>query len=175
MSFHFWSGEFIEVCELSDKYPPYQIRKIFGHVRLFFEGIASLCLARQTHQPKWRTMGENAVKQMQKMEMVSKWNFENKSKLLQAEHYYTDGKLKSAEVAYKASIVSAQEHKFIHEEALAHELYGIFCVENHMVDRGSKQLHIALVKYKQWGALKKAGDLQLFIDLVDFYSYLLIL
>mgnify|MGYP000252059187 CR=1 FL=1 len=33
---------------------------------------------------------------------------------------------------YNASIKSAREHKFIHEEALAYELYGIFYVNSGM-------------------------------------------
>ena len=84
--------------------------------------------------------------------------------MLQAELHYLDGHLNLAEVAYKASIVSACEHKFLNEEALAYELYGVFCMENQMVDQGAEQLNIALDKYKQWGAIKKAEELQHFID-----------
>ena len=87
--------------------------------------------------------------------------------MLQAELHYLEGDLESAEAFYKASIKSARHHKFIHEEALACELYGIFCIENHAVDKGLKQLHIAPDKYKQWGAIKKANKLLLFIDRVD--------
>ena len=81
--------------------------------------------------------------------------------LLQAELHYTTGDLKSAETAYKASIQSAKMHQFLNDEALAYELYGIFCVENHMVNSGVNQLQVALSKYKEWGAMKKVEDLQL--------------
>lgn len=64
------------------------------------------------------------------------------------------------------SIKSAHEHKFIHDEALGYELYGIFCIENHRVDKGVNLLRTALSKYMQWGARKKAEDLQEFIDIV---------
>ena len=107
---------------------------------------------------------------LQKMETVSKWNFGNKSELLRAEHYYTNGQKEIAEIAYKASIKSAYLHRFIHEEALAHEMYGIFCIENHIAAKGFKQLHIALDKYKEWGATKKADNLQLFIDSGEMLS-----
>ncbi|KAL7538263.1 hypothetical protein ACHAXR_008846 [Thalassiosira sp. AJA248-18] len=97
---------------------------------------------------------------MAKWELNNPWNFENKSILLKAELLYLDGQLESAKDAYMASIKSARDHKFIHEEALAHELYGIFCIENRMVDEGFENLHIAVDKYKTWGAMKKADDLQ---------------
>jgi len=161
---NFWSRDYVAVVKLCEKQPPSKYKHILEVMRCFFEGIASMSLARHTHQFKWRVIGEEAVKNMAKLEMINKWTFENKSKLLQAELHYLDGHLNSAEVAYKASIVSAREHKFLHEEALAYELYGIFCMENQMVDQGVEQLNIALDKYKEWGAMKKAEELQHFID-----------
>mmetsp|Transcript_31775 Transcript_31775/g.57522 ORF Transcript_31775/g.57522 Transcript_31775/m.57522 type:complete len:221 (+) Transcript_31775:47-709(+) len=171
MSNHFWMREYIDVVKLSEKYseklPSSQQKRSLQGLRVFFEGIAYLSLARDTKQAKWRILGEKAVIMMAQSELMSKWNFENKYKLLQAELHYLNGDFETAEVAYKASIKSADDHKFIHEEALAYELHGMFCVENHWVDKGSKQLHLALEKYKQWGAMKKANELQLFINLIN--------
>eukprot|EP00581_Thalassiosira_minuscula_P014649 CAMPEP_0183717158 /NCGR_PEP_ID=MMETSP0737-20130205/10846_1 /TAXON_ID=385413 /ORGANISM="Thalassiosira miniscula, Strain CCMP1093" /LENGTH=1487 /DNA_ID=CAMNT_0025946545 /DNA_START=29 /DNA_END=4489 /DNA_ORIENTATION=+ len=162
----FWSRDYIEVFELSENYPPSKNRrKIFDDTRFFFEGIASLCLARQTHKPKWKTIGLLAMNRIRKMESISKWNYENKSMLLQAEYCYMDGQLELAEALYKASIESARQHSFIHEEALASELYGFYCLENNMVGEGSRQLRIAIEKYKQWGACRKVDDLKFFIDI----------
>ena len=43
--------------------------------------------------------------------------------------------------------------------------YGMFFVENGMVSKGTMQLNLALDKYyKKWGAMKKANELQQFID-----------
>ncbi|KAL7543123.1 hypothetical protein ACHAXR_012430 [Thalassiosira sp. AJA248-18] len=107
---------------------------------------------------------------MSMLELNNQWNFEHKSKLLKAELHYLDGQLESAEDAYKASIESARDHKFIHEEALAHELFGIFCIENRIVDKGFEHLYIAVDKYKTWGAMKKAENLQHYIDMVYLTS-----
>ena len=104
---------------------------------------------------------------MSKIAAASKWNVEHKLNLLQAELHYLEGDLGSAEAAYKASIRSAHESKYTSEEALAHELYGYFCVENHMADKGLEQLHIALGIYKQWGAMKKETELQLFVKMMN--------
>ncbi len=100
------------------------------------------------------------------MELINKWSVENKSQLLQAELHYLNGRLDSAEAAYKASVESARDRRFVHEEALAYELYGIFRLENRMVGKGAKQLNAALEKYKRWGAMKKAEVLQRFIATV---------
>jgi len=154
-----------EVMELSEKYKPSKHNRRLVTVRVFYEGIASLNLARQTRELKWRRVGEEALEKMMKWEKVSTWNFENVAKLLQAELHYLNGDLTSADVAYKASIESAHAHKHLQYEAFAYELYGIFCVENRMIDKGHKQLQMALDKYKLWGAIKKANEIQLLMDM----------
>jgi len=163
----FWMREYLAVVSLAQKYPPPKHKRALAIMRSFYEGIASLSLARDTRQEKYRHVGEEAVKTVAKFELKSEWNFENKSKLLQAELHYLNGNIGCAGEAYVASIKSAQIHKFLHEEALAYELYGIFCVENKMIDEGINQLSMALDKYKLWGALKKCDDLQIFIDIVS--------
>ena len=97
----------------------------------------------------------------------STWNFENKQLLLQAELHCLNGRYALAELVYQSSIASAQDHKFIHEEAMACELYGMYLIENKKVMKGMKQLQIAKKKYKQWGALRKAGAVKDFIELVN--------
>lgn len=172
VTIHFWFREYIDVVELSGKLAAknpssLQQKRILHFFRSLYEGIAYLSLARDTKQVKWKIQGEKSVVWYQQMESMSKWNFENKSKLLQAELHYVDGDIESAEAFYEASIESACNHRFIHEEALACELYGVFCIENKMFDKGSKQLRVALEKYKQWGAMKKAAELERFIGAVD--------
>jgi len=168
LALHFWMREYKQVADLSntfsENHPSSQQNRTLNIVRVFYEGIAYLNLARDTKQIKWKILGERAVTWMSNLVSVSKWNFEHKSKLLQAELHYLKGELGSAEAAYKASINSAHDHKYTSEESLARELYGFFCVENHMADKGLEQLHIAQGMYEQWGARKKVAKLQLFID-----------
>lgn len=172
LAISFWMRQYKDVIAHSEKHsrnhPPSQMKRTLNIFRTLYEGVAYLKLARDTKQNKWKILGEKAVKWMYQFESMSKWNFENKSKLLQAELYYLEANLEWAETAYTASIQSASDHNFIHEEALACELYGIFCIENHMVEKGSRHLLAALDKYKQWGATKKAnqvkGNMQLFME-----------
>ena len=101
---------------------------------------------------------------MSKVEQINRWTFENKFLLLRAELHYLNQDYEAAENAYIASIKSAKDHKFMNEEAMANELFGMFCIENQMGDQGLKHLCIALDLYKQWGAMNKAADLEKFIQ-----------
>ena len=167
MAGHFWMREYAKVVELCTKYKSPGPKRPLTVFRNFFEGISCFALARQTHQPSWRKIGEEALEKMLKWETISKWNFEQLAALLQAESHYLNGNLELAELSYKSSIISAQNHKFFQYEALASELYGIFCLETQAVDKGVDQVHLALAKYKKWGAKRKVKDLQEFIDLVN--------
>ena len=103
---------------------------------------------------------------MSQLVEYSVWNFENKLSLLQAELYYLNHSHAMAELKYQAAITSAHNHRFLHEEAMARELYGIYLVENKMAPRGIPQLEMALDNYKKWGAMRKADSLKEFIELV---------
>jgi len=171
LALHFWMREYLDVAIISkffsENHPTSQQNRILNVFRIFHEGIAHLNLARDTKQAKWKVLGKQAVIWMSKLAQQSKWNFLNKSKLLQAELHYLEGDLESAEAAYKASIKAARDQKYNHEEALACELYGIYCVENYMTDKGAEQLNHALNLYQKWGAMKKVVELQHFIGNVQ--------
>lgn len=83
------------------------------------------------------------------------WNYENKLLLLKAEQSFSLGDLFGAEAFYQLSIKSAGEHKFVHEEALAHELFGYFKIENGQRPIGQNHLDTACELYKKWGAYRK--------------------
>mmetsp|Transcript_11076 Transcript_11076/g.24015 ORF Transcript_11076/g.24015 Transcript_11076/m.24015 type:complete len:244 (+) Transcript_11076:1567-2298(+) len=134
---------------------------------VFFEGISALCLARDTKQKSWRQIGEESAKTMSQLVDYSAWNFENKLSLLQAELHYLNQRNTMAELAYQASISSAHAHRFFHEEAMAQEMYGIYLIENKMVDKGIVELETAMGKYESWGAARKVDYLKDFIELVN--------
>jgi len=132
---------------------------------------AALNLARNTKNENWSKVGENAVHSMSRLVQYSSWNFENKLLLLEAELYYLNERFSMAELAYVSSITSARDHKFINEEAMANELFGIYLVENKKVDRGIEQLEMSYKKYMQWGAFNKARDVEAFIHGVQMVKY----
>ena len=165
MCVHCWFKDYTAIMKLSEKHPAPAAKRILTNNRCFYEGIAALNLARQQpSEPKYRVIGENAVKDVSKLEQMNTWTFENRFLLLQAELYFLNQDYEAAEHAYIASIKSAKDHKIMNEEALANELFGAFCIERQMGDKGLKHLRIALDLYKQWGAIKKAADLEQFIE-----------
>jgi len=161
----FFDRDYTKVMNLSEKLPPINRKDPLMVTRLMYEGVASLTLARQTNQVKWRNKGEDCLEKLSKWLGISEWNFAHNFYLVQAEWSYLNGNLNAAEAAYNASILSAHNHHFLHEEALAYELYSIFCFQNQMIDIGVEQLRMALEKYKQWGAIKKVGKLQLLMEM----------
>jgi len=162
---HFYMRDYLAVVSLCETNPCPRPKRILHGWRTFFEGVACLSLARDTKKNAWRRTGENAVSELSKWAIMSPWNFESKYKLLQAELSYLDGELEPAENSYKASIISAQEHKSMNDEAIACELYGIYLVENKRAGAGLTHLLKAVEKYKDWGAVEKFQELQGFIDI----------
>ncbi len=160
----FWFRDYVNVVKLCQKFPTSGFKRILHVVRSFYEGIAALQLARKTNELKLRSVGVEALENLSKLALVNIWTWKNKADLLRAELHYVDGNLALADAQYNASIEAAKRHQFQHEEALARELYGIFCCECKMIVKGMEQLNMAVEQYRNWGAFKKADDLQLFIE-----------
>ena len=64
---------------------------------------------------------------------------------------------------YEESILSAQEHKFIHEEGIAHELYGHFSLERGHRSDALRSFNSSVKCYMDWGALAVARRLEDFV------------
>ena len=157
-----------EVYDCGTKYRSAKAKRPMELMRLFYEGISALVLARQTQQPNYRVVGEQVIETFKFwVQNNSRWNFENKLFLLQAELHYLNGEYEKAEASYEASIASARSHRFLNEEAYAYELYGVYLLENRMVDKGHEKLDIAIEKYAEWGALKKVEHVKKFKEVMN--------
>ena len=76
----------------------------------------------------------------------------NKLLLIEAEMHYTLGEFDKAATKYEASIKAAQEHKFIHEQAIASERAGFFFLEGGMRQKSHSHFKHASECYEKWGA-----------------------
>ena len=123
---------------------------------IFYEGVTALRLAsRSTNiddKKRLIALGEAAASTFQTWEGHSNWNFENKYLLLSAELRQANGDHAGAEEHYKASIASAHNHKFIHEEGLAMELLGLFYEKVGRNEESGDMLTSARSCYEKWGA-----------------------
>ena len=139
---------------------------LFG---IFFEGLASFLLARQTTRDserlRWIEKGENVLTKVRSWSEHSSWNWEDKMVLLEAEKMYTVmGNFDQAASLYERAIRLAHEHKFINDEAIACELAGIFFCEQGIHDMKAEALLLHSVRcYKTWGALAVARRVETYI------------
>jgi len=90
---------------------------------------------------------------MRKWSKRSKWNFENKYLLLEAEMKHLSGFHQEASTLYEDAIRSANEHKFIHEEAIASEIAATFFHDRGLNQKSYSFFVHSVNCYKKWGAL----------------------
>lgn len=107
---------------------------------------------RQTGEDRYRIRGEKALQKMKEWSMYSDWNFKNKLLLMLAEWHNTLKDYDNAALCYESSIKAAHKHKFIHEEALAYELAGIFFLERGLRPKSYQFFMSSIECYTKWGA-----------------------
>jgi len=124
-----------------------------GIVAEFLDGLLSFHFARSdnTDQP-WADLGESSMKHIKKWTESSTWNFANKLFLLEAEYYFSLGDEIKALEKYQASIAAAKDHRFVHEEGLAHDKTASFHI--HHGRKSDALFHFAQARkcYLSWGA-----------------------
>lgn len=91
--------------------------------------------------------------------MNSDWNYKNKLFLLEAELQSLNGSYCAAMSLYDASIVSARNSGFIHEQGLACEKAG-FHFKAHDAYSAFEYFKQALACYEEWGSSTKVAAIQ---------------
>ncbi|KAL7499306.1 hypothetical protein ACHAWT_009981 [Skeletonema menzelii] len=119
----------------------------------FIDGLIGLYFARKHRddEAKWTSVAETSIALVSKWAKSCSWNFANKLSLLEAEYFF----LKDDERAYscyKASIKQAREHKFNHEEGLAHEKLATYLLHKNRHDEALQHFQNAKKCYAIWHA-----------------------
>lgn len=127
----FMFRRFNEVKQLADAYDavaalPFRTVLISQSFHTFYFCLINFWLARKTGAAIWYDRGKEAIEKMKSYSSCSTWNFSNKLLLLQAEENFNLRKFESAMCYYDEAISAAENHKFVHEEALACELAANF-------------------------------------------------
>eukprot|EP00804_Cyclotella_cryptica_P002686 CCRYP_009601-RA/>CCRYP_009601-RA protein AED:0.04 eAED:0.04 QI:400/1/1/1/0.8/0.66/6/302/1357 len=126
----------------------------------FIGGLASFRIYRETHDPIWTQRAAECKARIRTWkDQGSMWNFENKSFLLEAEECYSNGNIKEGMVSYEHAISSAQDHKFLHEEAFSYELAANFYFNIGNKSMALKYFTCAREAYFKWGAFAKVTTL----------------
>ena len=97
----------------------------------------------------------------------SKWNFQQKYLLLEAEKAFTDGNVEVAAASYDKAIEAAKEHRFINEQALASECAALFYLNYDDVGQARKYLEQSRGLYKLWGAHRKVEDVGTLLETLE--------
>ncbi|KAL7551904.1 hypothetical protein ACHAWF_015133 [Thalassiosira exigua] len=134
---------------ISEKNVPLRPILYYG---VFFEALTTFHLMRQTNRDEYRRKGEAALAFMRKWSKCNKWNFENKYLLLEAEMMYSSRYHEQAAELYEQSMLSANEHKFVHEEAIACEAAATFYCERGLRQKAYSFFVRSVDCYEKWGA-----------------------
>ncbi len=148
----------VKLCEIY-KHEATKAWRIQDIIQSFYEGLIAYELARQTSNQNWIAVADKATYIVVRCAGHSKWNFENKMKLLQAEKFFANNQIEEAREAFESSIKSAQAHKFVHEEAISLELAAYFYVAQNDHEKSNSLLRMSSIAYRKWGANAKAESL----------------
>ncbi|KAL3800854.1 hypothetical protein HJC23_001691 [Cyclotella cryptica] len=131
-------------------------------VSFFVDGLIAFFFARKQRADKmrWEKIGESVLKLFQKWTKTCHWNFSNKLYLLEAERHFLDEEDAAAMAKYHESIQSAQQHRFIHEEAIACERLAWFHLARGRSGEALQTFTEAKNCYKEWGALGIVGRIE---------------
>jgi tetratricopeptide (TPR) repeat protein len=136
-----------------------QMRYIYIY-NVFYDGLINFHFASKTGDKRYRVRGKHALLQMKEWLRHSDWNFENKYLLLKAEYKKISNDYAKAATCYDASIQAATKHKFIHEEAIANKLAGVFYSEQGNYQKSLLCLKQSIACYKKWGAISVARRIE---------------
>lgn len=123
-------------------------------VSVFIDGLIGFVLARKDREDKekWTKLGLGAIQFLKKWVKSSAWNFSNKLHLLEAEYFFLMEDDEKAMASYRASIQTAHEHRFVHEEGLAEEKIATYLLHKSKNDDAVRHFTNAKKCYKIWGA-----------------------
>jgi len=123
-----------------------------GH---FYDCLSSVALARKTNEDKWKKYALDYFEMTKSFAL----NCQHRILLLETEIDILMGNTDNAIMKYNKAINAAAECRFIHEQAIANERAGDFCLSKGDV-RASYYYGEAYILYFQWGARGKAAHLK---------------
>lgn len=123
-----------------------------------YTGLVAAALARTRDRSKWEPIAIESKAKLAGWYKESEWNYAHGLKLIEAELAYLDGQNEVAAKSYNDAIACAAKHRFIHEEAVAHERASIFHANVSGSDSSLARAHLEKAKnlYLEWGAKRKA-------------------
>ncbi|RKZ83317.1 MAG: hypothetical protein DRR19_19320, partial [Candidatus Parabeggiatoa sp. nov. 1] len=129
----------------------------------FYDSLARLAVYSDSSLQEQESILDKVAANQEKMQnwaTHAPMNFLHKFYLVEAERCRVLDKDGEAREYYDKAIELAQEHEYLNEEALAHELAGQFYLAKDLPKLAQVYLREAHYAYQQWGALAKVKDLE---------------
>jgi predicted ATPase/class 3 adenylate cyclase/GAF domain-containing protein/tRNA A-37 threonylcarbamoyl transferase component Bud32 len=150
-------------AELAEKYLDGVLGSPTVNLFYFYDALTRFALFNDVpnHQKKYllRKLAINQ-KNLKRWAHYAPMNYLHKFYLVKAERHRVLGQKRQAKDYYTRAIELAKKHKYIHEEALAHELAAKFYLDNGKVTIAQDYIQNAHYYYLRWGANRKAMDLE---------------
>ncbi len=160
----YFLGNFERSLAFSEKAERYldSIRGMFFiPIHFFYKALALLSsFPKDSETPDIIKDIENLVDYFYVLSDQSPANFQNKYFLLKALQCQLKGDFEGTIEFFDQSINFAKKNGFIHEEALANELYARFWLEKQKENLSTQFLNSAFHLYKSWGAEFKVRDIE---------------
>ncbi|WP_392532884.1 AAA family ATPase [Nostoc sp. C117] len=153
----------VENAVLAEKFLDGGIGQLAVPVFHFYDSLARLAVYPNVTEIEQQQNLEKVAANQEKMKQWAHYapmNYLHKFYLVEAERHRVLGEAIEAMDNYDQAITYAQEHKYLNEEALAHELAAKFYLELKKPKIAKMYLTDAYYGYVKWGALAKVEDLQ---------------
>ena len=148
--------EYLELFQRNDETYPEHFVSVY---RCFYGSLISFHYYRKTKDDYWLDKGTYSMAKIEAWNCNSAWNFQNKVCLLQAEYYFSLGRISRAHQLYKMAIELSNKHRFTHEEAVGCELSRSFHMTMKAGTNSDDLMKRAYKCYQQWGADAKANGI----------------
>ena len=161
---HHLAGKPALAVEVTDAYLPLPAL-FYNALYRFYRALGVLELSRAAaHEERERLLGRFAaeLETLRGYAAAAPENHQHRVELLLAEQARSRGEHEAARAmaAYDRAIALAQEHGFIHDQALANELCARFHLEQGRPKVARPYLFEAYYSYRRWGAVAKAEELR---------------
>ncbi len=153
----------VELFRETESYLLYSVGHYLIPLFHFYDTLANAAVFRQQTAEDQRRILERIDGNLEQIETwvaYAPMNHQHKKDLMEAEKARLEGRYWQAVALYEQAIQGAKQNEFLHEEALAVELYAKFWLEQGHRETGLAFIRRAESLYSLWGAAAKVNQLQ---------------